>query len=210
MVRLRVPMVTMRSQHTFSMVSPNAPYIVSRIPLIAPLGTGVAVYTTIGTIEGTGAFVFSIDDVQDGTFNPINLDPQRGGRHVLAYSSPSLDDGSHTLTITRSGDVHPALWLDYFLCNMTIHADSNMDGLTQFFDDKSPEIRYSDGWNAVDLSEVPVDSRSVMNTAETSMGGNVSFSFDFQGKSVTFSEALTNAYFAFSSRAFGLDVRPPS
>jgi hypothetical protein len=134
-----------------------------------------------GDSNGHGQFQFNIDGVN---VKPFDITTEHGLNHVQALQLNSLAQGPHNMTITYqvfSG--HPSMWLDYIMTHTSSTQDLNDGNPMLFFDDKSPEIQYNDGWRAVDPLSSPENSTAsnMMNTAQASDGNGSAFSFSFEG-----------------------------
>ncbi|KAJ3727702.1 hypothetical protein C8R42DRAFT_656282 [Lentinula raphanica] len=100
------------------------------------------------------------------------------------FTSPTLDDGNHTLiyTVETCNDTQPALWLDYLLYNTST---SPVIGGTAFYDDRDSRIAYTGAWNSTS------EDNSFRGTI-TGLEQNGSLLFDFQGTSVQVFGRLDN------------------
>jgi hypothetical protein len=145
------------------------------------LGTDISVFCSVGGgSNGNGQFQFNIDGIN---VKPFDVTTEQGLNHVPALQLTSLAQGVHNITITYlvfSG--HPSMWLDYIMMNTSSTQDLIGNPML-FFDDKSLEIQYDDGWRAVDPLPLPENSTAsnMMNTAQASDGNGSTFSFSFEG-----------------------------
>ncbi|EMD34763.1 hypothetical protein CERSUDRAFT_116958 [Gelatoporia subvermispora B] len=88
-------------------------------------GTGIEVYGSLGSIDVYGRPVssYSIDSVQQGTYQAPIINPGFAQTNVLFFRSPPLSPATHTLEVTNQNGTAPStLWLDYFV--FTPSADS--------------------------------------------------------------------------------------
>ncbi|KAJ7111652.1 hypothetical protein C8R43DRAFT_1078998 [Mycena crocata] len=139
-------------------------------------GTSVRVYGTVGNNNGDPAsetMQFAID----GSSTPFSASaPPTSLHHQLLYTSPDLQEGTHTLIVTQTGREHnDVIFLDYFLYTTTSTA-----GKTVFIDDNDPKLHYSSGW------EVGSGDGMLQNTTHTSRTVGSELSFDFEGSSIKF------------------------
>ncbi|OCH93939.1 hypothetical protein OBBRIDRAFT_748654 [Obba rivulosa] len=81
-------------------------------------GTGVEVYGSLGSIDVYGRPVssYSVDGVQQGTYQAPIINPGFAETNVLFFRSPLLGPTTHTLVVTNQNGTAPStLWLDYFV-----------------------------------------------------------------------------------------------
>lgn len=136
----------------------------TRIP-----GTSVSVYGSVG--PGNGAKMgFSIDQFPIILYiAPAVSAPMF---HQALWTSPTLPDGTHTLTITQnSTDPTNVIFLDYL-----IYTTESTAGKTLFIDDNDVRVQYSAGWSASSQ-----DNRYFQQTLHASQVAGCWVSFTFEG-----------------------------
>lgn len=102
---------------------------------MSPLVNGVATSTytidnfTVGSTVFTGGNLATIPDLQS---------------HLLLYESPTLQEGSHNLTISISNITNgsPGYYLDFF----TVDTFAPNTKSQIIVDDSNPEIKYIGNW----------------------------------------------------------------
>jgi hypothetical protein len=142
-------------------------------------GTSIAIYGSVEPITDItppfSQWSFSLDGGATDTFTPSNT---QTGRQVLLHRYSSLSDGSHSITISRTGGTLPRLWLDYLEYNISPKTD--LQGSTLFFDDVDARIDYTGNWSAVPPSSMTGYVAAFGNTATKvgTSGGSFTFTFD--------------------------------
>ncbi|KAJ6453816.1 hypothetical protein C8R45DRAFT_631715 [Mycena sanguinolenta] len=145
-------------------------------------GTSIAVFGTVALVNPPDSSLdFVVDNSITGTYTPpANM--TTGVHHEQLWMSPSLTNGTHTLTITQTqAQQAGVIYLDYFLYNTTSTSVESY-----FIDDTDSRIQYSAGWN-----QVATEADFGQSLHGSSAAGD-SFSLQFEGKSISMWGAINN------------------
>ncbi|KAJ3986943.1 hypothetical protein F5890DRAFT_1551799 [Lentinula detonsa] len=138
----------------------------------------------------------------DGTSTSFSTPAINNNRYQQTlWTSPSLDDGNHTLvyTIPSCNNSDSAPWIDYLLYNSS---SSSVTGGTTFFDDRDSRIAYTGTWNSTSGDD---DFRGTI----TSIAQGGSFLFDFEGTSVqVFGRVDNTSIGEITDSSFSVDSAP--
>ncbi|KAF7341651.1 hypothetical protein MSAN_02063100 [Mycena sanguinolenta] len=145
-------------------------------------GTSIGVYATVAAVNPPDAtVVFVVDNSISGTYTPPG-NMTSDIHHQELWTSPTLADGTHTLVITQTqAQQAGVIFFDYFLLNTSSTAVK-----AYFVDDTDERIQYSAGWNQF-ASEADFG-----HSLHGSSAAGDSFSFQFEGKSISMWGAITN------------------
>jgi hypothetical protein len=120
-------------------------------------GTSISVFGSLaGPSNGRTRWNFDIDGIESGSYDAPPASPAIQNQHF--WTSPGVDAGSHTLTITVDQDtsINPSrtIFLDYL-----VYTPTSAAGKTILFDDSDESISYSpEGWQSHDNSATFLES----------------------------------------------------
>ncbi|KAK7000328.1 hypothetical protein R3P38DRAFT_1844736 [Favolaschia claudopus] len=163
------------------------------------VGTSVTVYGTIGARNATQpTWTFTVDGVSLGSFTPMQ-GLTDNVYHQAIWTSPSLslDDGPHDLVIKQtSNTTTAALFLDYIM-----FATNSASVSAYFVDDRDAQIQYNPAWKLFGLD------RDFQHTSQASQARGDSFTYQFEGKSISFYGGVT---FPTVNASMSIDGGPPT
>lgn len=159
-----------RRHRSLSSVSPPLVIIREQRRTI-PTGSSITVYASVAPNSPAASMSFVVDNSMKGSYtSAANL--ATGLFHEALWTSPSMNEGTHTLVITQTGAAASGvIYLDYFLYDTT----STSVG-SYFLDDRDQSITYTPAWRQ--FSETANDFQ---HTSSESTSPGDSFSLQFEG-----------------------------
>ncbi|KAJ7791442.1 hypothetical protein B0H14DRAFT_3500397 [Mycena olivaceomarginata] len=163
-------------------------------------GTSITVYGTVAPINPPeSSLTFVVDDTFTSTFTPPG-DLAANVYHDALWTSPTLNNGSHTLVITQTtAQAVGVIFLDYLMYNST----SQWVVGPYFLDDRDARIQYTPAWRKFP-SDLDFD-----NTSQASTSAGDSFSLQFEGQGISFYGDLNNNGSVSFNASIVIDGRPP-
>ncbi|KAJ7775148.1 hypothetical protein B0H16DRAFT_1713576 [Mycena metata] len=145
-------------------------------------GTSVTIYGTVAAVNPPNATLgFAVDKTTTGSFAPAN-GMTSDIHNLVLWASPSLANGTHDLVITQTeAQTSGVIYLDYIM-----YETSSDTAGPYFVDDRDPRIVYTPSWT---------ESGAEYDFQHTTHGSNSagdSFSFTFQGTSISFYGDINN------------------
>ncbi|KAJ7775508.1 hypothetical protein B0H16DRAFT_46648 [Mycena metata] len=154
------------------------------------VGTSVIVYGTVTGDSLARNLVFRLDNMISGTFNSPH--PPNSIHHVALWSSPTLENATHTLVITQA--TSDGVFLDYFMYN------TSSTSATYFIDDRDPSVIYTPAWSHNNSEAF------LQQTSQQSTSAGDSFSLRFEGTAISVYAPVTDTA---SNVSFVMDGGPP-
>ncbi|KAJ7185332.1 hypothetical protein C8R46DRAFT_1060162 [Mycena filopes] len=160
------------------------------------VGSSVSVYGTVAAKNPPDAAMsFAVDKTVTGTFTPPS-GMTADVHHQTLWASPALGNGTHTLVITQTqAQTACVLFLDYLMYQTA--ADTVGPYLV---DDGDSRIKYTTAWTEAGAEY------DLLHTTHGSSAAGASFSFPFQGKSISFYGDINNG--ALASATISIDKGP--
>ncbi|KAJ7061334.1 hypothetical protein C8F01DRAFT_1369512 [Mycena amicta] len=165
-------------------------------------GTSVTVFgTTAAYSDPQSSMDFLVDDSIRGTYTPAS-DLGADTHHSVFYTSPTLSEGPHTLTMTQTAaQENGVIFLDYIMYNTSRAAD------VFFVDDRDSRITYSPPWTFFGSDE------DFMHTSQASPGKGATLTLPFQGRGISFYGGINNGSAALGqvlNASMTIDGGPPT